>query len=285
MEKIINTSLPKNVPLEMRLGNVLAGNDFNDEQLKKWFKEEEEAFFEGDEGNSEVDPWYTYMEYVNEILGFSIVSKYMKSIDKLLVVGPGSGKEIKSFSRNNVDCKLSFLESSRNFQEKLLFDFPNSNIIAPHFSGRISVSDNSMDVICAFSVLHHIPNVSKVITEFGRAIKSGGFLLIREPCSSMGDWRLKRSATPNERGISRKLMVEFAEKAGFSLVSNPTPILFEPINYLLKKTMGYNFQSSKIIFFADRFISWILSFNDFYWRDNVWRKFGPSSYFYVFIKK
>jgi ubiquinone/menaquinone biosynthesis C-methylase UbiE len=131
----------------------------------------------------------------------------------MTVLGPGSGKEVEQFATQNPECQLHFLEASKNFQKILLDRFTGSRIVLPHYSGDIALADNSQDVVCAFSVLHHIPNVSKVIAEIGRITKPGGLMMTREPCSSMGDWRGQRSATPNERGISRSLMVKFAEQA------------------------------------------------------------------------
>lgn len=142
----------------------------------------------------------------------------------------------------------------------------------------------SQDVVCAFSVLHHIANVSKVIREIGRVTQKGGVLLVREPCSSMGDWRKPRSATPNERGIPKSLMIEFAKNAGFDLVEPAVPILFEPFNRLIKRTIGFGYINFSILYLFDAITSKVLSYNDHYWRDSLRKKLGRSSYFYVFKK-
>lgn len=278
------SSLPDDVSPEVRSGSHLVGEDFDDDQLKRWFAEEQEAFYEDDAGNSEKDPWYAYMRYVNEVLGFATVSKHADPIQNVLVLGPGSGIEIEQFATKHPACKLNFLEASESFKLMLRDRFCGATILEPQYTGSIALSDESQDVVCAFSVLHHIPNVSKVVTEIGRVTKSGGFLMVREPCSSMGDWRKPRSATPNERGISRALMTRFAADAGFTLERQPIPILFEPFNRILKKTIGFRQIPFPILFGLDRLTSKFLSLNDHYWRDSLWRKLGPSSYFYIFRK-
>jgi len=284
MKTHLATSLPSAPSQEVKAGHVLFGNDLSESKLQLWYQQEEEAFFEGDAGNGDTDEWYAYMRFVNERVGFAHVDGSSSNVQRLLVLGPGSGKEIEEFNKRHPNCTLNFLEASKNFQRILLNKFNNSNIVQPHYSGCIDLPSESIDLVTAFSVLHHIPNVEKVIAEAGRVLRSGGYFLVREPCSSMGDWGGPRSATPNERGIGKKLMIKFAKKAGFELVMLPVPILFEPFNRLIKKTIGFKFVSFDLLYLIDIFTSKILSMNDYYWRDSYIKKFGPSSYFYVFKK-
>lgn len=275
------TSLPKEIGQSIKDGDVLFGDDFNNDQLTLWFKQEQEAFYEGDAGNSDVDPWYSYMRYVNERLGFQAIDR---AINEMLVLGPGSGVEVEKIAISSPDCKMNFLEASDNFQVILQSKFRHSVIIKPEYTGEIGLADNTQDLVCAYSVLHHIPNISKVLNEASRVTKVGGYLFIREPCSSMGDWRYPRSATPNERGISRKVMVEIATHAGFELDMPPVSALFEPINTLLKRTIGFKLIPHFLLYMVDRSVSWIVSWNDYYWRDTWFKKIGPSAYYYRFKK-
>jgi len=285
MKPNLKTSLPQEINRHIRDGSHLVGDDFNKEQLALWFAQEQEAFYEGDAGNSEEDPWYAYMRYVNDVLGFSVVAREIAAPKDMLVLGPGSGKEVEHFSRANPECRLNFLEASTNFQSELRERFPGSRIVVPRYTGDIDLGSGSQDIVCAFSVLHHVPNVSRVLAEVGRVTRPGGLLMVREPCSSMGDWRGPRSATPNERGISRKLLIQFAGSAGFTLERRPTPIILEPINKVLKKTIGFRRLPFAALYFVDRMASGLLSFNDHYWRDTWATKLGPSSYFYLFRKR
>lgn len=279
------TSLPPEVTQAIKDGTCLVGDDFTDEQLALWFSQEQEAFYEADAGNSEEDGWYAYMRYVNWVLGFAVVKEAKIPLTAMLVLGPGSGTEVQRFAHAHPACRLNFLEASENFQSELRQRFPTSQIVVPRFTGEIALDDKTQDLVCAFSVLHHIPNVSKVISEVSRVMRPGGFLIVREPCSSMGDWRSLRSATPNERGISRQMMLEIAKKAGFELEKAPVPIILEPINKLLKKTIGFKNVPFPVLYQIDRALSKLVSFNDYYWRDSWLKKIGPSSYFYLFRRK
>jgi hypothetical protein len=269
------TSLPTRISDEVKSGTALVGDDYPVELLDQWFEQEKEAFYSGDQGNSDVDPWYSYMRYVNERLGFA----HLGRPGRMLVIGPGSGIEVATLR----EWSLTFLEASDNFKSVLQRDFPGSSVIHPRPDGQLALPDRSQDAVCAFSVLHHIPNVSAVIAEVARVTASAGIFLVREPCSSMGDWRSKRSATPNERGIAAAYMIRVASEQGFRLRS-ATPILFEPINKILKKTIGYRLVKPKALFLADRAISALLAGNDHYWRDTALKRLAPSSYFFVFQK-
>ena len=277
------SSLPTQISDEIKLGKVLVGDEFTEPQLAEWVRQEQEAFYDGDAGNSDVDPWYSYMRHVNDVLGFSKIRGVTQS-GSILVLGPGSGVEVDRFASEHPQWSLHFLEASVNFRSRLREKWPASVIIEPLVSGDISLETNSIDIVCAFSVLHHIANVSKTLRETFRVMRPGGFVFIREPCSSMGDWRFARSATPNERGISRDLLVSMALATGFDLARPPTPVLFEPINKVLKKTIGYSAIPFGVLYAIDRALSSLAALNDYYWRDTWYKKIGPSSYFYVFRK-
>lgn len=274
---ITETSLPKNIPQDVKLGHMLVGDDYTLEQIEKWFEQEKEAFFVNDAGNSYLDPWYAYMRYVNQRIGFSTFSN--KKNGNMLVLGPGNGSEVCNFC----DWSLTFVEASKNFAAVLESDFPRSRVLSPALSGSIDLESNSQDVVCAFSVLHHIPNVSDIVAEVARVIKTGGVFLVREPCSSMGDWRYPRSATPNERGLPVSWLIRTAQDEGL-VIERKVPIFFSPINILLKKTVGILRLPMFCVYAVDRLISSIVAFNDHYWRDTLLKRIGPSAYFYVFRK-
>src|SRR5262249_2735244 len=153
------------------------------------------------------DPWYRYMRFVNEALGFSRVGPMAGQPQSVLGIGPGSGTEIFDFAQRHPHWQLHFLEASEQFPASLQRRWPTATVMLPQASGEIQLDSGSQALVCAFAVLHHIPNVSKVMREVARVLSTGGYFLTREPCSSMGDWRKLRSATPNERGIGRELLL------------------------------------------------------------------------------
>jgi SAM-dependent methyltransferase len=280
--RAVVTSLPLEVSAGIRAGTTLAGDDFTEEQLATWLAQEKEAFYQADGANSDVDPWYSYMRFLNETLGFARVDAQAATPKSVLVIGPGSGMEIVEFSRRNPQWRLHFLESSDNFSSTLMRRWPDSVIIHPRVSGDIDLASGSQSLVCAFSVLHHIPNVSKAVREVSRLLAPGGTFLVREPCSSMGDWRLPRSATPNERGISRRLLLDIARGCGLQPARMPVPILFEPLNRIFQGLLARGALPYRALYALDRVVSRLVSVNDHYWRDRWYKKIGPSAYFYVF---
>ena len=286
MKQNKHTSLPKEIHKDIKDGTKLAGDDYSDEMLKRWYQEEEEAYYLEEVSNqsSDKDPWYVYMRYVNDKIGFKNINQINPKPSNLLSIGPGAGNELERWSKENNSCEITFLESSSNFRKILSRKFEECKFIETNFKGNIDAPDNSFDSILCFSVLHHIPNITHVFSEIERVTKPGGVILIREPASSMGDWRYERSATPNERGISKKFLLNLAKSHDLSVFENPRPILFEPINKILLKKLRLGFLPMPLIYFLDTLISNLLSFNDFYWRDSFLKKFGPGSYFITFVK-
>lgn len=282
---ISKSSLPEDPSAAVRDGQLLFGESLSDDSLKLWYEQEESAFYTASKGTTEADPWYAYMRYVNVRLGIRKVSSLCPSSAHLVSLGPGDGSELPEVLRVIDIEKITLIEASKHFQSDLKSKYPFANIVAPSHTGLLDIDNNSVDILIAFGVLHHIPNPSIVIAECSRVLKAGGFFITREPCSSMGLWSVGRAATPNERGIPSKLIRKYAYESGFKSTGKPIPVMFEPINKLLKMTIGFRFVPFALLFFIDRLISLFVSFNDYYWRDTWLKKIGPSSYFYVFRKQ
>jgi ubiquinone/menaquinone biosynthesis C-methylase UbiE len=279
--KLKKNSLPTLIDTKIKNGERLAGDNFKKKKLKKWYNQEKEAYYETELSTGAIDPWYSYMRYINNKYFFSSI---YPTRGKILFIGVADGEEAVDFIKKHKHWNVSFLESSPSYIKILKKKFPKTNIYRANTSGNFPISNNSFDVVCAFSVLHHIANVSHIIKEISRILKTDGKFFVREPCSSMGDWRSERSATPNERGIAKEWMLNKTRLNNLLAYKTPLPIIFEPINKFLVKSIGYNYISHKIIFIFDIIISKILSYNDYYWRDTFFKKFGPSSYIYFFKK-
>lgn len=277
-----NTSLPQELFDAVRSGHELAGDSLRGDALVRWYEQEKEAFFEGGADSGPSDPWYAYMRFVNDRLVFRELER--RDQGDILFLGAAEGTEAVDFHRRRPAWRLHFLEASDNFRARLTAQFPGAAIIEPDPAGRMPIADASLDAVCAFCVLHHIANVSEVLGEVARVLKRGGQFFVREPCSSMGDWRGPRSATPNERGISRHWMIRTAAEVGLSPHDRPIPVVFEPINKTLVRTIGYRLVPRQILYVVDRLLSALVALNDHYWRDTTLKKIGPSSYHYRFRK-
>ncbi len=180
--------------------------------------------------------------------------------------------------------RIIFVEASANFRAALSSRYPAAIIRGAQESGVLAVESMSVDLVVALSVLRHIPNVSFVLSEFARVLRPGGFAVVREPCSSMGDRSAPRSATPNERGIPMRWLLNAAGRAGLEPARPPLPILVYALSLTIRR-MGLGWMlNTTAYYWTDVAISWTSKFNDDYFRNSLWKKFAPSAYFYVLSK-
>ncbi|MBM3453659.1 MAG: class I SAM-dependent methyltransferase [Bacteroidetes bacterium] len=177
-------------------GKILYGDDLSYEQIKDWYKDEEEGYANLGSNNKEKYSYqYTAM---NELYGFKYIDKNRK-FKNALGFGSAFGHEFLPIIQQIEH--LTIIEPSEQLISKILGNI-EPNYVKPNILGNLDFPDNSFDFIVSFSVLHHIPNVSYVMSELIRVLKPNGMLLIREPIVSMGDWRMPRKGlTKNERGI------------------------------------------------------------------------------------
>ena len=156
--------------------------------------------------------------------------------------------------------------------------------IKPAVSGKIPLNDDAVDLAVCLGVLHHIPNVSYVISEVYRVMERGGILILREPIFSMGDWRKKRRGlTSRERGIPQRLLVNILKETGFEILSAKPCMV--PTTTRIARLFGIkNAYNSRVMVVIDRISSLLLQWNMRYRRNNVLKKLAPTS-LYILAKK
>ncbi|MCW8856263.1 MAG: class I SAM-dependent methyltransferase [Kangiella sp.] len=257
-------------------GKKLYGNDFSEEEIKNWFIDEENGYYDLGAGNRD-----SY-EYGYQALNCEYGFRHLPDgrFNRLLGIGSAYGDELKPVV-NNFN-QIVILEPSDGFQVKSLSNTPVT-YVKPQPDGKMPFSDNHFDLITCFGVLHHIPNVSMVLNEIYRCLNSGGYALIREPTGSMGDWRKPRQGlTRHERGIPLKLFREIINDAGFNIVSERQCMfsLTSRLRYFLQKPV-YN---SRLAIFIDRMLCAIPIWADVYHPGNIFQKLRPASVFYVLKK-
>lgn len=268
-------------------GKKLAGDDIAVSQLLSWYKEEEE-FFNNKETkqyalNTEKDYFYEYLRSLQFKLPKIFKNESLIKTLKILCIGPGDGEEVRVIKNLNTK-NLIFIESSPDFIDILKKKFNSSKFLKSNPMGDFDLKNNSIDVVICYSVLHHIPNVSKILKECYRVLNENGTLLIREPCSSMGDWKNpNRKCSPNERGISKNWMCNQLKQIGFSKIKF-WPIAFLPLSKIFKVIGFQSIITSSFYFYLDLFFSIIISFNNKYFRKSNFEKLAPSAFFYE-IKK
>jgi SAM-dependent methyltransferase len=193
-------------------GKVLYGDDFKLSKIKTWYDEESEGY--ANLGSKKKNYHYGY-HALNIMHGLSKLPQWVK-FDNVLGFGAAYGHELTPIiDRIN---QITIIEPSENLQSKFLGNII-PNYCKPNIDGSLLFPDNSFDLITCFGALHHIPNVSFVLSELTRVLKPQGYLLIREPIVSMGNWRnIRIGLTKNERGIPLHLFLKIFKANNIHLI-------------------------------------------------------------------
>jgi SAM-dependent methyltransferase len=255
-------------------GKNLYGDDFNIEQIKKWYSEEKEGF------SSLVDNDYIYGYHeLNKIHGYNKLKKNFQFGDVLSFGGARGDELLPIIDRIN---NIYIIEPSKKLRAKKI---KGKKIMysSPSIDGKLKFKDNYFDIITCFGTLHHIPNVSFVFQELVRVLNKDGYILIREPTMSMGNWEEKRDGlTKNERGIPDKIFDKIIKESGLEIISKHKIFfpLFRRIN-LEKYPRYYSILWIKIDYLLSKLFSW----NNKYHATVFFHKIRPQCIFYVLKKK
>ncbi|PUE28146.1 hypothetical protein B9Z52_14585 [Limnohabitans sp. Jir72] len=242
-----------------------------------WFKEEENGYSNLGYVDSETD-YYPY-----HLMNFNYGWKYVDG-DALKVLGLGSAFGSEFEKVKELISSITIVEPGKKFWRRAAFGH-ELNYLMPNATGRLDFNNSTFELITVFGVLHHIPNVSYVFSELIRVLKPGGYLLIREPIISMGDWRFPRSGlTKNERGISIGCMNELILQHGMELMAENF-IGFSPMQKIMSKLGLRNYWSNNIVVEIDRALCRLFKFNYRYHRIKFLHRFAPSTGYWVVRKK
>jgi ubiquinone/menaquinone biosynthesis C-methylase UbiE len=257
----------------------LYGDDFSFEQIKQWYNEETEGY--ADLGSKNKISYSYGYHIMNQIHGYNKINKI--NFENVLGFGSAWGYEFEPIIKKIKN--LTIIEPSDNLVNNRIGNL-NPKYVKPNIDGSLPFDDNSFDLITCFGTLHHIPNVSFVISELVRVLKTNGYLLLREPIISMGDWREKRRGlTKNERGIPISFFDTELGRYSIEIVSKEycftvTSLIQRAIGFFFKKPI-YSYKTYVVL---DKYISSFLKKNIRYHATRKINKIGPQSIFYV-IKK
>jgi SAM-dependent methyltransferase len=211
--------LPEPTP-EHLSGEALYGDDFTPEEVAQWFTDEAEAYYDLGGGSQEPEH-YGYAELNRQTLFAHLPQG--RRFRHALGFGSGYGTELVALAAR-ID-ELTIVESSARYGVDPGLTMP-VHALAADPGGQIALPDASVDLISCLGVLHHIPNVTQVVRELARVCAGGGCLMLREPVTSMGDWRERRPGlTVHERGIPLGYLEGRLRAAGFELC-RVTPVIF-----------------------------------------------------------
>ena len=235
-------------------GRAIYGDDFRQDEIDAWFHDEAEGYANLGAKNSET---YKYQYHaMNRIHGFDLLPP-SRQFGHALGFGSAYGDELLPV----IDriSQVTIVDPSRAFVRSEVGGKP-ATWVAPDPSGTLPFANGSFDLITCFGVLHHIPNVSHVLKEFERVLAPGGFLLVREPIVSMGDWRKPRGGlTKRERGLPLLPLRESIKAAGLRTTSMRL-IGFAPMLNLLRR-VGRNPYNSGPLTIVDRVFAQLTAWN------------------------
>lgn len=257
-------------------GKKLYGNDFSQDQIDAWFADEADGYFNLTQSG---DGDYAYGYHaLNKWHGYSALPK--RRFDHVLGIGSAYGDELEPIL--GLSDRISILEPSDGFKSTVLNGVPVS-YVKPVASGDMPFDSNSLDLITCLGVLHHIPNVSKIVDEFHRVLKPGGYALVREPIISMGDWRKPRTGlTKHERGIPLPVLRGFVKEAGFKVVREHK-CMFSLASRLKHVVPGSVFDNASVVA-LDALLSALPIWPRVYHARNAMQKLRATSVYYVLKK-
>ncbi len=254
----------------------LYGDDFSLSELQKWCGEEEEGYAKLIQGEE-----YTYQyQYMNEFYGFRYIAD-IATFKNVLGFGSAFGHEFMPIISRIQN--LTIIEPSEYLHSSILGQLV-PRYIKPNIDGVLNFPDSSFDLITCFGVLHHIPNVTAVLTEIICVLEPHGILLLREPIRAMGDWRFPRKGlTKNERGIPHSYFERFFRNSHVEVVKRSfcdSNFAFQALNKLF--TVRRDTHSYQVF---DSLVSKLFRWNVHYHPTLAIQKIAPASIYYVVRRK
>jgi SAM-dependent methyltransferase len=251
-------------------GRRLYGDDFTATQLRAWYDEEKEGYA-GEVLSQQGEYEYKY----HQLNRYHLYGR-VKIVEGAEAIGLGSAYGHEFLPVADRLSKITIVDPSDEFAAHGSLGNTPLEYRKPALDGKLDFPDNHFQLATSMGALHHIANVSTVMREFYRCLAPGGYMLIREPIVTQGDWRRpRRGLTKNERGIPFGMMKQIATDAGFE-IDHAALFDFAPFTRFMA-TVGRPAFTRSWSTRTDRLLSVIFSFNTKYHRPKVIDRFGPAS--------
>ncbi|HUW83054.1 MAG TPA: class I SAM-dependent methyltransferase [Phycisphaerae bacterium] len=259
-------------------GEKLYGDDFTLEQIEQWFSDEQEGY--ADLGAKDKQNYRYGYHQLNMRHGYSCLGP--RRFKHALGLGSAYGAEFIPIA-DRIGF-ITILDPSEAFSGTKAINGVPCEYCRPNIDGGMPFQNESFDLITCLGVMHHIPNVSKVMKECFRCVQTSGVMVIREPIVSMGDWRQPRAGlTKRERGIPIRVFRRVIIDSGFTIKREALcnfPAIPKPAARI--GVVAYN---NYALVWLDDVLSRVFSWNTKYHRTNFIAKLGPSSAFFVLTKR
>jgi len=262
--------IDKNSMDEYFYGNLLYGDDFSEAQLHAWYEEEKEGYSGVVLSHQEV-----YRYHYHELNLFHLF-RHAKIPLGANAIGLGSafGDEFIPIAERL--SKITIIDPSDKFAEHEALNGTPLEYRKPSLNGQLDFPDNHFQIATSMGALHHIANVTTVLREFYRCLILGGYMLIREPIVTQGDWRYpRRGLAKNERSIPYELFKMIVTNVGFR-IEHSALFDFAPFTRIMAE-LGTPAFTNPFTTQVDRLLSLIFSFNTKYHRTKFIQLFGPAS--------
>ena len=267
-------------------GELLYGNDFSLEQIEEWYREETEAYANLNiqtHKRTNVQTYNRTYSYHNLNISHGFNKLPNQIFENALGFGAAWGSEFEPII--NRISRITIVEPSEQMVAKNIKHI-KPTYVKPTIAGNLPFENNSFDLITCFGTLHHIPNVGFILEELVRVLKPNGYLLLREPIHSMGDWRNPRKGlTKNERGIPVAFFKSIIANQPITIISESYCFTMQGV---FKKIFSPFFKKSihnyKLYVATDKMLSSLLRFNARYNPTKKTHRIAPTSVFFVFKK-
>lgn len=94
----------------------------------------------------------------------------------ILDVGCGTGRGVRYFMTHHPSIKVVGIEPVREMLGEAVRNGIPSDSLVRGSGDRLPFPDGSFDIVCAFGVLHHVPNPDRVLAEMVRVASTGVFV-------------------------------------------------------------------------------------------------------------
>ena len=255
---------------EYLAGERLFGDDFDADAIARWYSEEELGYY----GLASSHSGYSY----HALNHYHFFRHLRGHFGRCLAFGCASGEDVEPISHRV--SHFVAVEPAESWWKSDIGGTP-ATYLKPAVDGTLPVEGGSIDLICCFGVLHHIPNVSHVLAEFARVLAPGGLLLLREPVSSMGKWWEPRlGCTRNERGLPPQWLSGQLRELGLDVVRQSWTAF--PLVSLAARALSIGTPYNRPgIVRLDAALAKLTSRNMHYFRDNKLKKIAPGSVAYI----
>lgn len=257
-------------------GHILYGDDFDALQVAGWCEDEREGYASLGAADAEA---YNYQYHAMNIFhGY----RHLPAIqfDQVLGFGSAYGHEFLPIAARV--GALTIVDPSDAFTTSEVYGIPVT-YLKPTLDGALHLPDGAFDLTTCLGVLHHIPNVSFVLGELVRTMRPGGYMLLREPIVSMGDWRKPRKGlTKHERGIPRGVLLDMVSTLGLEVVRES--LCGFPLTTRLFRSCVSGTYNSAIATRIDAMLCALFAWNVNYHPRSTLQRLRPTSVFLILRK-